>query len=170
MKIEDFCKKLEGELAALGAGEERLSLAVQSLRKAFRVKPDEISILSLDDEKQVLVFVWPAKLAKSGFIPLSSSSSLAARTARDKKGFANNRFASVHHSSIFESVRLGPESDPPPLPIQKILSAPLLSSDKVSGVVQVCRKGTNTADAGEDFSQTQLTALTQIAQILARTL
>jgi hypothetical protein len=44
----------------------------------------------------------------------------------------------------------------------------MLSGAEVKGVVQVCRKGSNPTDAGNDFGPQELQALTGIAQVLAR--
>lgn len=168
MKLDDFCQKLSAQLAARSDRDERLRLAVQALHQAFRVKPDEVAIFSLDSQAEVLAFLWPARLQKTGFIPLTSHDSLAARSARENKAFLNNRFASVHHTSIFEHVRLDEEKQSTPLPIQKILSAPLHKDGQVLGVLQISRKGRSPSLAGEDFSKTDLSALTDIAEVLAQ--
>ena len=168
MKLDDFCQKLSVQLAARDDREERIKLAVQALHRAFRVKPDEVAIFTLDPQAEVLAFLWPTRLQKTGFIPLTSHDSLAARSARENKGFVNNRFASVHHTSIFEHVRLDQEKQGAPLPIQKILSAPLEIDGRVLGVLQISRKGASAPQSGEDFSKTDLAALTDIAAVLAR--
>ena len=56
-----------------------------ALAKVFTVDPDEVAILSLDRKNKNLKFVIPEKLAAVGSIPLSSTSALAARTARERR-------------------------------------------------------------------------------------
>ena len=59
----------------------------------------------------------------------------------------------------------GPEQ----MPIQKIMSVPVVQPDgKVLGVVQVSRKGPDKSLAGEDFTREDLKQLVQAAQVLAR--
>ncbi|BCR03042.1 hypothetical protein DESUT3_01110 [Desulfuromonas versatilis] len=168
MNIDEFCQKLETQLAAKPAGEERLKAVAQALSQAFRVTVDEVAVFVLDAETQVLRFRWPLKLKTSGLVPLSSAESLVARTARENKAFLNNRFASAAHTSIFEHFRLGSEEGGRPLPIQKIISAPLAADGGIRGVVQVCRKGADAAAAGGDFGKPELSALVKIARVVAR--
>ena len=73
--------------------------------------------------------------------------------------------------SLFESVKLGSAEDDTSrqMPIQKIMSVPLASSEgKILGVVQVSRKGVDISLAGADFTGDDLKQLEQAAQILAR--
>lgn len=167
MKISEFCRHLDARLAALPS-EERLAAVDAALRKAFRLREGEVAILSLDPEREVLAFLWPKKLQRSGLVPLSSPTSLAARTARENQTFVHNRFASAPHASIFERVDLDKAASGASAPIQKILSAPLPGEGYVKGVVQLSRKGTDAAAAGADFSQVERAALVEIAQVLAR--
>lgn len=168
MKIADFCTKLEAVLTAKTDGKERLDTIVQALRQAFRLQPDEVAILLHDADGESLRFLCPAKLAKTGSIPLSSRESLAARTLRENKPFVNNRFTATFHASIFEQVKLDPTSGERPLPIQKIISVPLPGDGAPRGVVQLSRKGAEAAQAGDDFSKDELQALTEIAAIVSR--
>jgi len=168
MKIDDFCSRLEDRLATRAAGEGRIELVVQAVHKAFNVRTDEVALFTLDSETKVLCFLWPLKLRSSGFVPLSSTDSLAAQTARDNQSYINNRFASVQHASIFESIRLNEEQPGRPDPIQKIISAPLSIEGQVKGVIQICRKGSLPAKTGPNFSQDELEALTEIARSISR--
>jgi hypothetical protein len=67
-------------------------------------------------------------------------------------------------ASVFEAVPIADEQRGDP--IQKIMSAPILSAGKVVGVLQVSRKGKAMADAGPDFSHPQLRELKLIADAL----
>ena len=54
------------------------------------------------------------------------------------------------------------------MPIQKIMSVPVVGSDgRVAGVVQVSRKGMDATLAGADFTSDDLKLLERAAQILA---
>jgi GAF domain-containing protein len=74
--------------------------------------------------------------------------------------------------SLFESVKLGDKEEDEPgsqqMPIQKIMSVPIIASDgHVAGVVQVSRKGLDPTLAGNDFTSDDLKLLEKAAQILA---
>ena len=169
MNISEFCGKLDGHLAARAPGAERYEVMIPALRQAFNLHPDEIAVLTADRENDVLRFHWPAKLQKSGTIPITSRDSLAARTFRENKAVANNRFAAIYHASIFEQVKLAPEATERPQPIQKILSVPLPGSDGAPiGVIQLSRKGADINAVGPDFTREDLAALIEISKVLGK--
>ncbi len=167
MKIDEFCSKLEGFLAARPE-DERAEATARALANGFHLQPGEVALLAVDPTLECLAFLWPEALKKSGTIPLSARDSLAARTARELKAFINNRFAAARHASIFEAIAVDAARADKPLPIQKILSAPLLRDGQARGVVQLSRKGATPRDAGSDFSKNDLAALTRAAEVLAR--
>ncbi len=89
------------------------------------------------------LFLFPEALRNVGFIPLTSNSALAARTVRESRPEINNSFAASRHATVFEGVKTsGVDAGEA---IQKIISAPILSGDKVIGVIQISRKGPNVA-------------------------
>ncbi len=166
MDIAEYCKKIDTHLAGIEDTDQRLKVTADILSKAFRVGTDEVAIFVLDPEKDILHFMWPHKLKSIGFLPLSSLDSLAARTVRENKSFVNNRFASVHHASIFERVRLEKKADKPQ-PIQKIISVPIPGTDRLHGAIQISRKG-ESADTTVDFTDYDKDNLTKIAVTLAK--
>jgi hypothetical protein len=133
-----------------------------------------VAILKL--EKTNLRFVYPAKLANVGSIPLNTNTSVAARTATTKRAEAINNFAQTKHASIFESVELGHKSqhvvgqkdEKHTSPIQKLMTVPVVAANGVLGVIQVCRKGRSAPQAGADFSPADLQRLVAIATALAK--
>jgi hypothetical protein len=138
------------------------------LAKIFQVQQTEVALLRLDGG--LLQFIYPEELRTAGSIPISSSS-IAAHTAISKKSEIFNNFARVKHASIFETVKLG-ESEgvdtSQPLPIQKLMSAPVIDENaKVLGVIQISRKGSEATFAGADFSREDLHELEMAAGILA---
>jgi len=114
-----------------------------------------------------LHFLVPEALKNVGFIPLSSNSALAARTARDNRPEINNNFAGSRHVSVFEGAKMGAE---PGEAIQKIISAPILSGDKVVGIIQISRKGTNATFAGPDFTSEDLGKVVALCKPLGKLL
>jgi hypothetical protein len=52
--------------------------------------------------------------------------------------------------------------------IQKIISVPLLSGEKVVGVIQISRKGTDSINVGPDFTQGDLGKLLALCKPLAK--
>jgi len=138
------------------------------LAKMFEVQQTEVAILRL--ERGLLHFVFPDELRTAGSIPISSSS-VAAHTAISKKPEIFNNFARVKHASIFEAVKLGASEGvdtSEPLPIQKLMSAPVVDENaRVLGVIQISRKGSEATFAGADFSREDLHELEMAAGILA---
>lgn len=157
-----------------GLTPQNVERIVGELAKAFSVRNDEVAILKL--EKINLRFIYPAKLAHVGSIPVNTSTSVAARTASTKRAEAINNFAQTKHASIFEAVELGPKAqhvagqkdEKHTNAIQKLMTVPVVSQSGVLGVVQVCRKGKSAPEAGADFSPADLQRLIAIATALAK--
>lgn len=138
------------------------------LAKMFQVQQTEVAILRLN--RGLLNFIYPDELRTAGSIPVSSTS-IAAHTAISKKPEIFNNFARVKHASIFESIKLGSSEgvdSSEPLPIQKLMSAPVIDENsRVLGVIQISRKGSEATYAGADFSREDLHELEMAAGILA---
>ena len=153
--------------SVLGQGVTALDLCMV-LAKIFRVQYTEVALLRL--EGGLLRFIFPEHLRTTGSIPLSSKA-VAAHTALSKKAEIFNNFARVKHASIFETIKLGANEGvdtSEPLPIQKLMSAPVVDeASKVLGVIQISRKGSDAAYAGADFSREDLHELELAAGILA---
>jgi GAF domain-containing protein len=160
-------KKWAGELARKSSSGEFVGLtrAVDLISKNFALEPHEVAIFAMTADHRFLRFLVPDKLREVGQIPLTSTNSLAARTAREKRPEIINHFSVVPHASVFEAVPLTEEDRGNP--IQKIMSAPVTFEKKVIGVIQVSRKGSTASEAGPDFTQTELRELKSIADALA---
>jgi hypothetical protein len=139
----------------------------QQIATAFGVKGDEVAVLALIFDNRFLKFVVPEKLQNIGTIPVTSTTALAARTARDKRPEVINNFAIAKHSTVFEAV---PLTDQRGDPIQKIMSAPVVVESKVIGVIQVSRKGKTQAAAGPDFTPKELGELVAVSVQIGRCL
>lgn len=144
---------------------EALDRVARTLAKLFSVDTDEVAVLKLVPKYKSLRFVIPEKLTPVGTIPLTSTTALAARTARENKPEIVNNFSTARHANVFEAVPLG--RDPSEV-IQKIMSAPILDGTRVHGVVQVSRKARSAALAGADFTQKELRSLAALSPTLDR--
>jgi len=140
------------------------------LAQILRVRRSEVALLRL--EKGSLRFVFPPELRSAGVLPLTGSA-VAARTASTRTPLLSNNFMRVKHVSLFEAVKLGAGADEEDrsqeqMPIQKIMSVPVINSGNVMGVVQISRKGLDASLAGVDFTGEDLKQLEKAAEVIAR--
>jgi len=155
------------ESDATATSQISLTGIAERIAKNLGVRPDEVALMGVSTRWRHLHFLVPETLKQVGFIPLSSTSSIAARTARESRPDIINNFASVRHATVFEGVKIGGESSEL---IQKLISAPILSGDKVVGVIQVSRKGANPSVAGPDFSADDLGKVLALCKPLGKLL
>src|ERR1700756_506641 len=129
-------RRIANALGTEEGGGLRISLSTlaEKIARNLGVKNDEVAILAVSTKWRHLHFVVPEALKNVGFVPLSSNSALAARTARDSRPEIENNFAAAKHATIFESVRITEGAGGI---IQKMISAPILLHGKVIGVIQV---------------------------------
>jgi len=158
------------ELESMLAESPNTDRACLKLAQILRVRRNEVALLRL--EKGSLRFIFPAELRSAGVLPLTGTA-VAARTAATRCPLLSNTFMRVKHVSLFEAVKLGTEADEDDrshgqLPIQKIMSVPVVHTGTVRGVVQVSRKGLDSSVAGIDFTSEDLKQLEQAAEILGR--
>ncbi len=160
-------EKLASSLAEDESCVSRISLPTlaEKIAKELRVKADEVAILAVSNRWRHLHFLVPAALKNVGFVPLTSNSALAARTARENRAEINNNFAAARHATVFEGVKAATTSGES---IQKIISAPILSDGKVVGVIQISRKGEFAATAGPDFTTEDLAKVQAISRPLGK--
>ena len=156
---------LECQLVNAGSPEQ----CCAELSRIFRVRPNEIALLRL--ENGLLRFLFPGELATAGSIPLSNTSAVSAQTAVIKKAVLFNNFTEVQHASIFESIKPNKQNaeKAAPATIHRLMSAPVLDqANKVLGVLQICRKGFDLASTGPDFTPDDLQKLEVAAKALAQ--
>ena len=122
---------------------------VKSVSIEFGAKNDEVAILVLTSDQKHLRFAAPRKFADLGTIPVSKRDSIAVNVLARKSGEAMNNVPMVKHVSFFESVKI---KDRPAVPIQKMITVPILLRGEVVGVAQVSRKGDSPAEAGPAFT------------------
>lgn len=149
------------------ASQFSLSSVAEKIAKTLSVRKDEVAIMGVSARWQHLHFLVPEALKNVGFIPLSSNSALAARTARDSRPEIDNNFTAVRHATVFEGVKITSEAAES---IQKIVSAPILAEGKVVGVIQISRKGLNSTNAGRDFTADDLGKILALCKPLGKLL
>ncbi len=169
MSLVAELERLAGGLGGDAAAAAPISWpqVAESIAKNLGVKPDEVAILGLSARWRHLYFLVPEALKNVGFIPLTSNSALAARTARESRPEINNNFPNVRHATVFEGVKTGGDSGEV---IQKIISAPILSGDKVIGVIQISRKGASGKSVGPDFTPGDLGKVLALCKPLGKLL
>jgi hypothetical protein len=162
-------ERLANALGTDDSGTPQISLPsiAERIAKSLGVKTDEVAILGLSTKWRHLHFLVPEALKNVGFIPLSSNSALAARTAREGRPEIDNNFSGARHATVFEGVKVGGESTEA---IQKIISAPILSDGRVVGIIQISRKGANASFAGPDFTSEDLAKVLAVSKPLGKLL
>jgi hypothetical protein len=143
---------------------------LSELARIFHVRQHEIALFTLNNS--MLRFLFPAELRMAGAIPVNGSS-LVARTALTQKAEFFNSFATVRHSSIFETIKVGTttELDPSTMVIQKLMTAPVVNpAGELAGVLQVSRKGPSLHNSGPDFTAEDLRLLEGAARLIGRIL
>jgi len=163
MNSEEFREAFEKSIAAVSSPIQKYELIATLIAAAFSVREDEVALFSYDMDREMLVFVWPKSLKSVGSIPLNAHRCLVSRTAAEKKGALDNSFASTPHLYMFEHFLSDKMKR---IPIQKIMSVPLMIGDQLKGVVQTARKGPDRDSSGADFSSADLALLTFISGMI----
>jgi hypothetical protein len=125
-----------------------------------------VAILRLSSDAKMLSFLFPFKLARVGVIPVTTAHSLAAKNVRDRHGEIVNNFPAYKHTTFFEAVDLSAQEKA--VPIQKMMSSPMLVEGQVVGVIQISRKARPGEAAGPDFTHADLTELDAMGSILGK--
>lgn len=145
-RLVDAAELIAGEIA------EYLSLEV-----------DEVAILALSSDRESLRFLAPRGLYNSGSTFPVSTGSVAGSVIVYKKPSIENDMSHVKNLHFFERIKTGERK---PLPIQKMVSVPVVHGKDVLGIVQVCRKGATLQDAGGDFVAQDIQAMQDLVTIL----
>src|SRR5271157_2295729 len=146
--------------------EQDLNRLAAQVSNGFKARKGEVALLCLSADARTLSFLFPIKLSKIGAIPMTTTHSLAAKTIREKRGDIVNNFASYKHPTVFEAVDLSDQEKA--VPIQKIMSSPMIVEGKVVGVIQISRKAWPGEPVGPDFTQADLAQLATLGSILGK--
>jgi hypothetical protein len=122
---------------------------VRHVAPLYSAQNDEVAILMLTADGKHLRFAAPRKFADLGTIPITKRDSIAVNVLGRKEGEALNNVRMVRHVSFFESVKLRDRA----MPIQKMITVPIIDGGQPVGVAQVSRKGETPAEAGPDFTE-----------------
>jgi hypothetical protein len=122
---------------------------VKSVSSTFGTKNDEVAILMLTVDNKHLRFVSPRRFSELGTIPITKRDAIAVNVLGRKAGEAMNNVPMVKHVAFFESVKLRGDRA---IPIQKMITVPILDHGNAVGVAQISRKGETPTDAGPDFT------------------
>ena len=125
---------------------------VKAVSHAFSCKQDEVAILLLSTDGRHLRFVAPRRFAELGSIPVTKRDSIAVGVLQRRAGEVINNVPMVKHVSFFESIKLRDR----PVPIQKMVTVPLIVRGQPLGVAEISRKGETARDAGPDFTPADL--------------
>jgi hypothetical protein len=136
---------------------------VKRVSGAFGVKADEVAILLVTSDAKHLRFVAPRQFAELGTIPVTKRDSIAVNILGKKKGEALNNVPQVRHVAFFESIKLRDR----PVPIQKMITVPVLDRGEAVGVAQISRKGETPGAAGADFSSGDVQKAQEMFEIVA---
>jgi GAF domain-containing protein len=146
--------------------DQDLNRLAAQISNGFKAKKEEVAILRLAPDARMLTFIFPIKLAVVGNIPLTTTHSLAAKSVRDKRGEIVNNFPTYKHPTVFEAVDLSEQEKA--VPIQKIMSAPMIVEGKIVGVIQISRKARPGEPVGPDFTQADMAQLSTVGSILGK--
>ena len=160
--------KLVDEMRKAGAppSDKDLNRLAAQISNGFKAKKEEVAILRLSADAKMLSFLFPIKLSVIGAIPLTTTHSLAAKTIREKRGEIVNNFPNYKHPTVFEAVDLSDQEKA--VPIQKIMSSPMVIEGKVVGVIQISRKARPGEPVGPDFTQADMAQLATVGSILGK--
>ncbi len=155
---------LRNKLDLMNGPNERLKYIAEELASFFGVRTHEVGIFRVNHKNHEIVFIWPQGMTSFGHIPLNAVNSLVAKTANDRAATVDNSFSGSRHLFIFEHM-LAEKSER--IPLQKIMSAPIIKGADVLGVLQISRKAATVTEAGADFTPQNLDELRTISTIIA---
>jgi hypothetical protein len=121
---------------------------VKAVSQAFGCKTDEVAILMVTADGKHLRFAAPRKFCDLGTIPVTKRDSIAVNVLGKKVGEVMNNVPMVKHVAFFETVKLRDKV----IPIQKMITVPILNRGDAVGVAQISRKGETPPAAGPDFA------------------
>jgi len=136
---------------------------VKVVSQEFSCKQEEVAVLLLSSDGRHLRFIAPRRFAELGSIPTSKRDSIAVGVLSKRSGDVINNVPMVKHVSFFESIKLKDK----PIPIQKMVTTPLLVKGQPVGVVEISRKGETSREAGPDFTPADLRHVQEVFEGIA---
>ena len=143
---------------------EMVERIVKVASQTFACKADEVAILMVTTDGKHLRFAAPRKFVHLGTIPVTKRDSIAVNILGKKVGEAINSVPLVKHVAFFETVKLRDK----PVPIQKMVTVPILYENAAVGVAQISRKGETPKAAGPDFTSADVGRVQNFFEAVAR--
>ena len=100
-------------------------------------------------------FVYPSQL-KGNLLPINNKST-AGSAVLNRRPYISNNVRFEKSFIVFDWIM-----DRGMAPIQKMISYPVLLTEKVISVIQITRRGDSPSEAGPDFEKSDLEKLTPI--------
>jgi len=170
-RAQEMRKELE-KLTGIPAAERQrkaFEIVVATLMKTFCLKPDEIAVLILSEDRDMLRFAYPPELAAGGSnaFPVRFPS-VAGRVVASGESLLSNQVQQEPHLAFYERV---PVQGVAPTAIQKLLAVPLRGpASEVLGVLEISRRGQTPGEAGPDFGPEERQQLERLVAAAALTL
>ena len=170
VKMKDL-NELIGTLAVETAKEDK-GLAFKKViheielfyKENFFLDDYEVAIFLTNEEKTVLSFACPDYLVNSGMIPVSSTEAFNAAIFRTGRGIIENNLQQQKHLLIFEIIRTPGDKI---MPVWKMIGTLIAVGEDKLGVIEISRRSENMAEAGEDFTESDLMFLENTIKKLA---
>ena len=125
---------------------------VKVVSQEFGCKQEEVALLLLSADGKHLRFVAPRLFASLGSIPTTKRDSIAVGVLARRSGEVINNVPTVKRVAFFETIKVKDK----PMPIQKMVTTPLIVRGQPVGVAQISRKGETVREAGPDFTPADL--------------
>jgi hypothetical protein len=171
MRLRDLLELLEAMAGKRGEVDSPQDLfldmaerIVKAASQTFGCKTDEVAILIVTTDRKHLRFAAPRKFVNLGTIPATKRDSIAVNILGKKVGEAMNSVPLVKHVAFFETVKLRDK----PVPIQKMVTVPILYEGQAVGVAQISRKGETPVAAGPDFTSADVGRIQNFFEAVAR--
>ncbi len=154
--IDELILKLKIELGK-AVPKDKFRIAIDAIAdfymSNYKISKNEIALLFANKHRTVLFFAHPSYLINAGMIPVNLSEAIASRIFRSGKGFIDNNLQQQRHLFIFESIKT---PDNKIMPIWKMIASRISHSDNHLGIIEISKRSVDFAEAGEDFSPSDL--------------
>jgi hypothetical protein len=125
---------------------------VKAVSHEFACKQEEVAVLLVSQDGKHLRFVAPRRFAALGSIPTTKRDSIAVGVLARQSGEVINNVPMVKRVGFFETIKLKDK----PVPIQKMVTTPLVVRGQAVGVAEISRKGESVRESGPDFTPADL--------------
>jgi len=127
----------------------------KKVSEIFKLSKECVFVLNVRRDEGSLEFVYPPKL-KGNLLPINSKS-IAGSAVLNRRPYISNNVRLEKSFIVFDWIM-----DRGMTPIQKMISYPVLLTEKVISVIQITRRGDSLSEAGPDFDKSDLEKLSSI--------